>query len=183
MSNKTHKKKHGREQKKEQFSQTSRRSSNVMLAAVIIGLLIVIGYLIVSRVGQNPAIPTVNARTIQVAVDAAEIRIPLSEINTAQAKFFDAMLPNNTSTRFFVLKTPDGMYRAALDACEVCFDAHMGYHQEGNFMVCNKCGRRFPINSIGYGTSGCHPMVLKTTVDGDELRISTSELTNGSQYF
>ena len=183
MSNKAHRKSQTREQKKEQFSQKARRGSNVMLAAVIIGLLMVIGYLVAARSWQTAGIPTVSAQTLQIASGQEEIRIPLSEFNNDRAKFFDATLPSNTTTRFFVVRTSDGIYRAALDACQVCFDAHKGYHQEGNYMVCNKCGRRFPINGIGYGTSGCHPMGLKTTVEGDQLRITTSELTNGSQYF
>ncbi len=107
----------------------------------------------------------------------------MSEVSTDQAKFFEASLPNNSVTRFFVLRTSDGVYRAALDACEVCFDEHKGYHQEGSSMVCNKCGRRFPIDGIGYGNSGCHPIGLRATVDGDALKIKTSELISGSDYF
>lgn len=184
MSNKTHTKAHqGRQHKKEQFSKPARRSSSWIMALIIVALVGVIAYLVVGRVGQNPTITSVSAKTIQVAAGTDEIRIPLSEVNSDQAKFFEASLPNNTVTRFFVLRSSEGTYRAALDACQVCFDAHKGYHQEGNFMVCNKCGRRFPINSIGYGSSGCHPMGLTATVDGDELKIKTSELISGSQYF
>lgn len=183
MSNKTHRKAHGRDHKKAQFSGGARRTSNWIMVVIIVGLLGVVIYLVAGRVGQTPTITTVSAKSIQVAAGADEIRIPLSEVSTDQAKFFEASLPNNSVTRFFVLRTSDGVYRVALDACEVCFGEHKGYHQEGNSMVCNNCGRRFPINGIGYGTNGCHPIGLRNTVDGDELRIKTSELISGSEYF
>jgi uncharacterized membrane protein len=184
MSNKTHvKAHHGREHKKEQFSKPARRSSSWAMGLIVLVLVAVVAYFVVGRVREDPTAPTVSAKSIQVAPGIDEVRIPLSEVNTSQAKFFEATLPNNTTTRFFVVKTSDGLYRAALDACQVCFDAHKGYYQDGNVMVCKKCGRRFPISGIGYGTTGCHPMGLTATVDGDELKIKTSELTSGSQYF
>lgn len=183
MSNQTHRKPHGRDHKKEQFSKSPRRTSTLVMGLIVVALLAVIVYLVFGRAKQDPTMPTASARTIQVNSDEDEIRIPLKDVSGDQAKFFDANLPNNTTTRFFVLRTSDGIYRVALDACQVCFDAHKGYYQDGNFMVCKKCGRRFPINSVGYGTTGCHPIALKATVDGDELRIKTSELTSGSQYF
>jgi len=184
MSNKTHVKAHqAREHKKEQFSRPARRSSSWATGLIILALLAVIAYLVVGRVREDPTTPTVSAKTLQVAPGLDEVRIPLSEVNSSQAKFFEATLPNNTTTRFFVVRTSDGIHRAALDACQVCFGAHKGYYQDGNVMVCKKCGRRFPVSSIGYGTTGCHPMGLTATVNGDELRIKTSELTSGRQYF
>lgn len=178
-------KKHGkkRTQKREQFSQPAKGNLNWLMVVVIVALLGVIGYLVTSRLYADPTTTVASAKAIQVAPGASEVRLPLSEVSDGKAKFFEAALANGGSARFFVVKTADGTYRTALDACEVCFDAHKGYHQEGNDMVCRKCGRHFPINSIGYGTSGCHPMGLHATIDGNDLSIPTSELESGSQYF
>jgi uncharacterized membrane protein len=184
MSNKTHAKAHhGREHKKEQFSKPARRNGNFLLWLAIVGLLGVVGYLVVSRLQSDPTTATASAKTIQIAPDAAEVRIPLSEVGSGQAKFYEAALSNGKSARFFVVKTSDGIYRTALDACQVCFYAHKGYYQDGNDMVCRKCGRHFSMNSVGYGTSGCHPMALHGTVVGNDLSIPTSELETGTQYF
>ena len=180
MSNKTHRKRHHREQKREQFSQPAKRNYNWLMLVVIVALVAVIGYLVTSRLNQDPTSTVANAKAIQLAPDESEARIPLSE---GKAKFYEAALANGTSVRFFVVKTADGIYRTALDACQVCFDAHKGYYQDGKDMVCRKCGRHFPLTSIGYGTSGCHPMGLHGTVEGDNLVIRTSELQNSSQYF
>ncbi len=184
MSNKTHAKSHhGREHKKEQFSKPARRNSNWTMWLVMVGLLAVIAYLVVGRARQDPTITTVSAKAIQVAPGTDEVRVPLSEVSDGQAKFFEATLPNNTTTRFFVIKTSDGVYRAALDACQVCFGAHKGYYQDGDEMVCKKCGRHFSVNTVNNGTSGCHPVGLSRRVDGGELVIPTSELESGSLYF
>ena len=182
--NKPQAKSHGnRQHKREQFSQSAKGNYNWLMLVVIVALVAVIGYLVTSRLNQDPTTTVVSAKTIQLASGVSEARLPLSEVNDGKAKFYDATLSNGTSVRFFVVKTADGIYRTALDACQVCFDAHKGYYQDGNDMVCRKCGRHFPISSIGYGTSGCHPMGLHGTVDGDDLVIQTNELQNGSRYF
>jgi hypothetical protein len=46
------------------------------------------------------------------------------------------------------MKSADGVIRAAYDACDVCYRERKGYHQEGDDMVCNNCGRHFPSTSI-----------------------------------
>ena len=184
MSNKTHAKAHhGRRHKREQFSKPAHRNSNFLLWLVIVGLLGVVGYLALSRLQSDPAITIASAKSIQLAPGATDVRIPLSDVGAGQAKFYEAALSNGKSARFFVIKTSDGIYRTALDACQVCFYAHKGYYQDGNDMVCRKCGRHFSVNSVGSGTSGCHPMGLHGTVDGSDLSIPASELESGSQYF
>lgn len=184
MSNKTHAKAHhDREHKRDQFSKPARRNSNFLLWLVIVGLLGVVGYLVVSRLQHDPTIATASTKTIQLAAGATDVRIPLSDVSNGQAKFFEASLPNNTTARFFVIKTSDGVYRAALDACEVCYGAGKGYYQDGDQMVCRKCGRHFSVNTVNNGTTGCHPFGLTRTVDGSDLLIKASELESGSQYF
>ncbi|MEM3554980.1 MAG: Fe-S-containing protein, partial [Candidatus Micrarchaeaceae archaeon] len=60
---------------------------------------------------------------------------------------------------------------AAFNACDVCYPARKGYHQEGDVMVCNNCGRRFPTNQINIVRGGCNPAPLERAVDGDTLVI------------
>lgn len=184
MEHRKHAKTHPtRDHKREQFSQPARRNYNWLFLVVIAGLGLVIAYLVTSRRNQDPTTTVVNAKAIQFAPSMSEVRIPLSEVSEGKAKFYDTALADGRRTRFFVIKTADGVYRTALDACPVCFDAHKGYYQDGNDMVCRKCGRHFSVNSVGYGKSGCHPVPLRGTVDGNDLLIQTSVLENGSQYF
>jgi uncharacterized membrane protein len=75
------------------------------------------------------------------------------------------------------------VYRAAADACVVCFREKMGYHQEGNDMVCNKCGKHFPSALVNEVTGGCNPDGIPRTIQGDKLLIATSELEAHAELF
>ena len=78
-----------------------------------------------------------------VAAGSESVGIPVAEVSDGKAHFYsyDA---GGTTVEYFVLKSSDGEIRAALDACDVCYPQKKGYHQEGDVMVCNNCGRRFP---------------------------------------
>lgn len=115
-------------------------------------------------------------------VENGAVRLPASTFDDHQAHFYTLMVQGRP-VEFFVLKDKDGVVRAAFNACDVCFPAKKGYHQEGDEMVCNNCGRRFPINQIGLIRGGCNPSPLTPTVDGSTVVIQESELANGLSLF
>ncbi len=112
---------------------------------------------------------------------AVGVRIPLSSI-TETASFY-TVSAGNKEIRFFVLKDTEGVYRSALDACDICYWAKLGYHQEGNEMVCNKCGQRFPSIYINVIQGGCNPVPIERFIDGKELVINSQNLSQGIVYF
>jgi uncharacterized membrane protein len=77
---------------------------------------------------------------------------------------------------FFVVKSPDGVIRAAVDACDVCYRSGKGYVQEGGTMVCTNCGMRFATDRINEVKGGCNPAPLARTVNNDQLLIAMSEI-------
>jgi uncharacterized membrane protein len=81
------------------------------------------------------------------------------------------------------VKTSEGDYRAALDACEVCAHAKQGYVQEADDMVCRNCGKKFATAMIGKIHGGCHPIALNMKTDGSQFVINKSELEAGAKYF
>lgn len=113
-----------------------------------------------------------------------EVRIPLQEISE-KAKWYDYEL-NNVKIRFFAVKADDGSIKTAFDACDICYRFKKGYKQEGNYMVCNNCGRRFPISSLGTenkNPGGCWPGYLPGFVDKENLVIKRLDLENGKWRF
>ena len=76
------------------------------------------------------------------------VRVPLKALDSGKALFL-SMESNGVKVHYFVLRGGDGTYRAALDACDVCFRANKGYRQEGDRMVCVNCGQAFPSDRIG----------------------------------
>ncbi|HEU4597553.1 MAG TPA: DUF2318 domain-containing protein [Pyrinomonadaceae bacterium] len=176
-----------REEKKAQFTQAAKGGSRLKLAVVVLALAGLAGYLVFAGVkgGDDTARPT-KAADVKPAADsrADEVRVPLKELEGGKAVFFEPRLASGKSVRFFVVKAADNTYRAALDACEVCFHAKKGYEQKGSDMICRNCGRDFAIGDIGpHNEDGCHPIALTQKVEGDQLVIKTSELEKGSSYF
>jgi hypothetical protein len=117
-----------------------------------------------------------------IAAENGAVRVPVATLDDGAAHFFTLMVQGRP-VEFFVLKDKDGTVRAALNACDVCFPAKKGYHQEGDEMVCDNCGRRFPINQIGVIRGGCNPSPLSPAVDGSSVVIQESELTAGLSMF
>jgi uncharacterized membrane protein len=108
-------------------------------------------------------------------------RFPTAAFADGKAHFFTANLPNGKSINFFAIKSSDGVIRAAIDACDVCFGARKGYHQEGDVMVCNNCGQRFPSAKINEVKGGCNPAPLTRAIQGDNLVIKLADLQNDNR--
>ncbi|MFH0817800.1 MAG: DUF2318 domain-containing protein [Candidatus Micrarchaeota archaeon] len=111
------------------------------------------------------------------------INIPLSQVS-GTAKFF-AVDFGLKKARFFAVKGADGKVHVALDACDVC-GGKFGYRQEGDSMVCNKCGKSFRITDIGNKNStggGCWPSFLGFKAEGDNLVVSKAELGKNADRF
>lgn len=109
------------------------------------------------------------------------IEIPLSEV-TDQVKWYEYDLGSKT-IKFFVVKARDGSIKTAFDACDVCYYSGKGYRQEGDYMVCNNCGNRYPISGLGTENKtpgGCWPGYLAHTIEGDYVLIKVKDLADNS---
>ncbi len=110
------------------------------------------------------------------------VSIPLADVADGKAHFY-AVAAEGKQVRFFVVKTADGRVRTAFDACDVCFPEKKGYKQEGEFVVCTNCGRRFHMNRVGDVHGGCNPAPLASEVSGENLRVAMPALAAGASYF
>ena len=173
-----------RERKKAEFSEPPKRTgkSTLILAAAAVVLVGVAVYLVISASKDNPTATAVATSPASSAPESRDIRISLSDLSST-AKFFDYKLSDNRPVRFFVLKSSDGVYRAALDACDTCYHAKKGYHQEGDDMICNNCGLHFHSAKINEVHGGCNPIGLPRTIEGNQLVIKASELESRGGYF
>lgn len=111
-----------------------------------------------------------------------EIGFDVAEVSDGKAHYYSYQDGNKT-IKFFIVKSPDGIIRAAFDACDVCFSAKKGYNQEGDFMVCNNCGQKFHSNRVNVVEGGCNPAPLKREKKDDQLVIKVADLLPGSRYF
>lgn len=117
-----------------------------------------------------------------VVAEGGVVQLPLSQFDDHKAHHF-SYVHEGQPVEFFVLKSKDGVVRAAFNACDVCFQSKKGYSQDGDYMVCNNCGRRFPADQINVIQGGCNPAPLQRTAEGDTLIIQVEDIIAGQEYF
>jgi len=110
------------------------------------------------------------------------VSIPLEDISDGKAHFFKVRAADGVLVTFFTLKSKDGVVRAAIDACDVCYKAGKGYVQSGDYMICENCGQRFASDKINEIKGGCNPAPLERAVRGGRLIISMKDINKNSWY-
>ncbi len=110
------------------------------------------------------------------------VYIPIKDVNDGKAHYFKTKADDGQMVDFFLVKSGDGVVRAAIDSCDVCYRSGKGYIQDGDVMVCTNCGRRFATDRINEVKGGCNPAPLKRTVDGDNLVISMDDINANAWY-
>jgi uncharacterized membrane protein len=126
--------------------------------------------------------PAEEAKAAGVTETAEEVAIPLKSLDSGRALFL-VLESGGRQLYYFALKSPDGKYRAALDACDVCFRMNRGYRQEGDQMVCNNCGMKFPCDRIGEVKGGCNPHPLAFRIERGNMVIRKADILAGWEYF
>lgn len=116
-------------------------------------------------------------------VSTADVTHAVSLFDDGKARYFDFKAPNGITVKYFVIKSSDGVVRAAFDACDVCWPAGKGYAQQGDNMVCRNCGRRFASVSVNEVQGGCNPAPLSRRVVGDNVVLKVPDIEKGSFYF
>jgi uncharacterized membrane protein len=126
--------------------------------------------------------PAESAKSAGVVETADAVKIPLKALVSGEALFL-SLNSEGRQLYYFALKSPDGAYRAALDACDVCYRTNRGYRQEGDQMVCNNCGQKFACDKIGEVKGGCNPHPLARGIEGQYLVIKKADIVAGKDYF
>ena len=120
----------------------------------------------------------------QISLANGQVVLAASTFEDGEAHFYNTEL-NGKTIYFFLVKDKDGVYRAAANACQVCFDSALGFHQEGNYMVCNTCGNQYPLEKIATEKGGCNPGPINPNlkvVDG-KIAIRQAELEQVAEFF
>ncbi len=84
------------------------------------------------------------------------------------------------NVRILAITKSDGSAAVAYDACALCGAA--GYVQEGEQLICKRCGAPINPDTIGE-TGGCNPIPLKYTTAGNEIVIKTDDAGERADLF
>jgi len=120
-----------------------------------------------------------------VSLENGEIKLKASIFNDNQTRFYNVKMTDAKIIYFFVVKDKNGIYRAAANACAVCFKTYKGFHQEGNEIVCNNCGNRYPIEKIATEKGGCNPGPISPNLEvkDGKIIIKQADLEQVSDLF
>lgn len=149
----------------------------IVLAAVV---LLVGGAVWMTRDKGVQTEPIAGSSTSATSASAVTMLVSLFE--DGNARHFEH-IDGEFNIRYFVIKSSDGVIRAAYDACDVCWPAGKGYYQEGDYMVCRNCGRRFASVLVNEVKGGCNPAPLNRKVMDGKVVIQVADILAGKQYF
>jgi uncharacterized membrane protein len=124
-----------------------------------------------------------RVQRLSLAAQVMEVTYPVKTFQNGKARFYEYKAGDGITIKYFILKSSDGVVRAAFDACDVCWPQGKGYYQKDDFMVCRNCGRRFASVNVNVITGGCNPGALKREVVREKLVIKVKDILEGKKYF
>jgi uncharacterized membrane protein len=172
-----------RAKKRNKFVQSKPKRKRSPTVWLLGGGAVLIVVLLGWRLRENTTTSAAQVKAGELpAVQDGAYRLPTAHFDGGKALFY-AHETGGKTIQFFVLKSRDGVIRAAFNACDVCYLDKQGYRQEGDEMVCNACGQRFPSELINEVRGGCNPSPLERTIQGDEVIILVEDIVAGANYF
>jgi uncharacterized membrane protein len=156
-----------------------------LVMAIFLVVVAVAATLYLQNTGRLSSVDTQGEAQAAVTpvTSGQDVTFPESTFADGKAKFFEYKTPEGKTVRYFVIKSSDGVIRAAFDACDVCFEAGKGYFQKDDFMVCRNCGRRFQSTKVNVVTGGCNPSALTRTIRDGKVVIPVQALNEGRKLF
>lgn len=151
----------------------------ILLGSVLV--LVIVGGLYF--IGQKGKAETIVASSFESDVSTTSFSYPADLFEDGKARHYRYKIDGSDTVQYFILKSSDGIIRAAFDACDVCWRARKGYQQSGDFMVCRNCGRQFASVLVNEVKGGCNPAPLKRRMEDGKVVIEIKEILEGRQYF
>jgi uncharacterized membrane protein len=169
-----------RQAKKDAVLGTEKKGRLPLVVAMVCSILIIGGGIYYATYDQEDTDPV----TASVASEniTSQVSLPATLFDDGKARHFEHVA-GEFKIKYFVLKSSDDVIRAAFDACDVCWPAGRGYYQEGDYMVCRNCGRKFASVLVNEVKGGCNPAPLNRRVDNGKVIIEVKDILEGRQYF
>ncbi|MGD8881390.1 MAG: DUF2318 domain-containing protein [Desulfobacterales bacterium] len=169
-----------RQAKKDMVLGTEKKRHLPLIIAVVCSVLIIGGGIYYVSYDRQETAPV--AASFSSENTASQVALPASLFADGKAQHFEHVA-GDFRIKYFVLKSSDGIIRAAFDACDVCWPAGKGYFQDGDYMVCRNCGRRFASVLVNEVKGGCNPAPLNRKVENGKVVIEVKDILDGRKYF
>lgn len=160
----------------------SSKSMGAIMGVAVAAVLMAAGVWLFNPAGINDD-GGKGAQAKTPSISNKEVSLDAAQFDDGKARHFAYMTPEGIQVRYFVLKSSDGVIRAAFDACDVCWRANKGYTQDGDVMICNNCGRRFASVKVNEVKGGCNPAPLMRNVVDGKVIIKVADIVEGRRFF
>ncbi len=152
----------------------TKQTKQMVWAAVVIGALLI---------GAVSVFAFSLGKYEKVKANGTVVSIPVDKLSDGKVRFYK-FEDSGKEITFFAVKTADGSYKTAFDACDSCYKSKKGYEQQGDKMNCKNCNQKFAINRLGPNASGgCNPGYLPLQQNGNTISIRVDDLKAGAHYF
>jgi uncharacterized membrane protein len=168
-------------EKKAIILETKKKSR--LLVLLVSGLAVLVIAAVAFFMTRNNGGKTVAAESPKTDASATSITYPVELFADGKARHFRHKVDDAITIQYFILKSSDGVIRAAFDACDVCWPAGKGYQQSGDVMVCRNCGRKFASIMVNEVKGGCNPAPLNRKVEDGKVVLQINDILSGKQYF
>ena len=169
-----------RQAKKDVVLGAEKKGRLPLMVAIACAALIVAGGIYFATYDRSENEPVAASYSSQNV--ASQVSFPAALFEDGKARHFQHVA-GEFKIKYFILKSADGIIRAAFDACDVCWPAGKGYYQEGDHMVCRNCGRKFASVLVNEVKGGCNPAPLNRSVENGNVIIEVKDILDGRQYF
>ncbi|SDB26599.1 Predicted membrane protein [Desulfonatronum thiosulfatophilum] len=152
---------------------------------IVLGCVLIVAFavlLLFAHSGPQDKAATAATPVPVVPMDG-ELVHAAATLSDGRARHYVLETADGVGIRYFVLQASDGTVRTAFDACDACWQANMGYVQDGEVMICRNCNMRFPTRVIGEVRGGCNPTPLASVVREGNIVIRESDVLEGRPYF
>ncbi|MCZ7400440.1 MAG: Fe-S-containing protein [Candidatus Methanoperedens sp.] len=166
-----------------------RKERNKKIAVGIVAAFLILAFAS-AQISTLPA--GVDPKPEKVSVTGNEVRIPAASASDGNLHKYVCDMQNHpancsmhgsdgkANARILSITRSDGSAAVAYDACALCGAA--GYVQEGEQLICKRCGA--PINPDTIGEAGgCNPIPLLYNVEGNEIVIQTKDIGEKADLF
>jgi uncharacterized membrane protein len=151
---------------------------------VLVGVALLFAATLIFALVRGPSSAAITSLgVVNVAAAGVDVVLDAAQFDDGQARFFHYTTASGGHVRFFVMKSSDGVVRAAFDACDECFREKRGYRQEGQVMVCNSCSQTFPSTQINVLRGGCNPSPIEREVQEGQIVLRAAVLAEGTGLF
>ena len=136
--------------------------------------------------GEATPAPAQTTDTQEAAQSEGEDLV-ISVGDVSEKALFVPVEADGVDMEVIAVQAPDGSIRTAFNTCQVCFDSGRGYYvQEGDELVCQNCGNRFPMDEVEVTRGGCNPVPIPEdlkTVTADSITIPYDLLQQAKELF